>query len=311
MKPEIIFQTDNVDKIYITVALPALNAKNIIWLALESLVRQTLDEDVYWELIICEEYGISIDIIKEYIDKLKDSHCSRLVYVNIDPNKFGIYKNKFLLIEKWVYSANIASLTSKIYALMACDDYMHPKRLQIHYDHFKDKNCIMSCHPMAAFYNLNNGKMFLYDGKLKDKMQIDNMQTHPSMAFRTTDIKRINIKILFFNIDSYIFREIKKIHGINFKKNNIFYHTGNEWKNGFFTDGMNSISQYRTAFYDKNSKDVIFDYNAFDNNKLDKLIGRAFFCNPINDYISKRYDYTYIDDYIPRDVFDALLKIKN
>ena len=195
---------------------------------------------------------------------------------------------------------------------MASDDYMHPTRLQIHYNHFKNEECIVSCHPIGVFYNINNGKLFIYDGFLKDKFKLFTKWAHPSMAFRTTDIKRIKVGLIFRGIDGHIYKEIKRIYGSTFDPiDNISYYMGDDWKFGFFTDGMNNISDDRILHYNKSLHNTIHDLTATENNNVSKLSGHIFFCNPVNECTSKQYNYTYITDYIPQDVYEKLSKLKN
>jgi hypothetical protein len=310
MIPNIMYETENINKTQITVSLPVFKSKNIIWLALESLSRQVFDHNIYWELIICEEYMESIEIIKSYSDRLKNINCTRIVYVNIDPIKHGVYEDKFLLLEKWIYSANIATISSEIYVLMASDDYMHPTRLQIHYNHFKDENCIVSCHPIGSFYNIKTDKMFIYDGLLNDEFILKTKWAHPSMAYRIGDMKKINVKIIFRSIDSYMYTEIRKLYGDRFNPNkNVFYYAGDDWKYGFFTDGMNNISN-RELYYNKGLNNTIRDLDAAKNKESHKFSSQQFYCNPINEFTSKIYNYTHIMDYIPHDIYENLLNLK-
>ena len=58
--------TNNQLPIELTVGLPALNAKQIIWLPLESL-RLQIELNFGWELIIMEEDGVSEEIIKSFV----------------------------------------------------------------------------------------------------------------------------------------------------------------------------------------------------------------------------------------------------
>ena len=131
----IINWSNETDKkeIELTVGLPAYRAKSIIWLALESLKNQ-VNINFGWELIVMEENAESKDVIESFIDKLPG--CQRIILRNVE--------KKILLVDKWIGIAKDASATSRIFALQAADDYSPPKRLWIHYQHFQNRNCYMS-----------------------------------------------------------------------------------------------------------------------------------------------------------------------
>lgn len=299
---KILLKTNNIPKI--SVALPAYNAKYIIWLALESLIRQ--DISVHWELIICEENSESINIVKGYVNRLRKNKCSKITYVNIDPIKMGQYSNKFLLLEKWIYMSYLA--ITDIFVLMACDTYGHCDRLKYHYEHFKNKDCIVSTQPIGVFYNILNKKIFIFDGLEKDKLKGDK-RLHLNIAFRTNDIRQIKITKIEKSIDSYIFNEIKKLYNFNANKN-IYYYNGDKWKYGLDTDGMNNISLERSKFYDVDEKvinNILELLKKLDTNKLNKY--PAFFCLPLYSQVIDKYNYHGVNNYIPKNILLKLSQI--
>jgi hypothetical protein len=244
-----IWESDN--NIELTVALPAYNNKRIIYLALESLKNQT-NINFNWELIVIEEQGLSYNLIKKYQNIIPG--CKRIIYIGIN--------TQILLIEKWKIMSLLSSNTSKVYVMQASDDYSPPKRLFIHYEHFKNTNCYYSTQPKGIFYNLKNKKKIIYDGTT-----INNYRNHLNMATRTSDIRNISIKHIKKGIDGYIFNYIKNTHKL-YNKQFIFTDTQidkNNWKYGFCTDGANTISKHRTDQYTKPKK-IFRIYN-----KTDKL----------------------------------------
>lgn len=277
----------NFKPIELTVALPALNAKKIIWLALESLKNQT-DITFAWELIVFEEEGVSKEIVISYAGLLPG--CVKIIYKTI--TKYDAYykiedikKNNctsyYTLLEKWINMARIADKNSKIFVKHAVDCYSPPKRLNIHYEHFKkNKMCYYSTQPKGYFYNINLNKYFLYDGiriepyNWKSYHLHNNLKyqgypynkdiifrgCHLNMALRTNIIKLIKLPKypIRAGLDGYILYNISKIIGISPEQQKIIFTDGEidkeNWKYSLDTDGFNNISKKRSLFYNKYDK---------------------------------------------------------
>lgn len=222
-------------EIELTVALPVFKSEKIIWLALESLKNQT---DIYfgWELIIWEEYGKSVDIIKEFVGMLPN--CQKIVHKSL--------KNRMLLINKWIGISYNSASTSRIFVLQAADDYSPPKRLVTHYEHFNNPRCYFSMQMKGLFYNLNNGKKIFYLGK-------DNKKNHLNMAYLIKHMKLVKKTYIKEGVDFYIKKSINNITRNNITKE-VLYDDSNNWKYGFFTDGNNIISLSRKKYYDYPTK---------------------------------------------------------
>lgn len=269
------------DSAEITVALPALNSDKIIWLALESLKNQIDLQNITWELICFEEYGKSRDIIQSYIEQLPN--CVRIFHKFIDPIKdsrikTGAFKNKYLLIDKWINIAKIASSESKVYVMHATDCYSPPKRLITHWEHFQNKECFLSTQPKGVFYNIINGKTILYNGSNVRK-------THLNMAWRTNDIKKLPYTNINRNVDGYVINHIGK-----FNKNNIFYDDTDNWKYSLDTDGYNNISLHRRKFYNLKKNSGVW------------ILLTPKYCKTVN--------YDGINIYIPSYILDKLKTLK-
>lgn len=298
----------------LTVALPLKNMNKIIKLSLESLKNQT-NINFNWELIIWDDYNDSFEIIKNYINKLPG--CVMILYRNINP-KLDYRKNngnpgKFLLIDKWIGMANVSSKTSKVFVLAAGDDYSSPKRLHIHYEHFKNPKCLLSMQIKSVFINLNknnhstnnlNQRLLLYDGLMIDPNMTSN---HPFMAYRTESVRKVTPVNQFSRIDNYLFR---KIVGDN-RNNNTILETStidqDNWKYGFNTHGYNQISKTRGRFWDninppfrKLNHDV-----TITKTKKNKLIIRTI--NTSTPMINK--EYIDIEHYIPSDIISLLQEL--
>lgn len=269
--------TDNPTNIELTVSIPTYNARGIIWLALESL-RYQINVNFEWELIIWEEYGISHDIINSFIGKLPN--CKRILYKSLD--------KKISLTSKWVGMANDASSTSKIYVLQSADDYSSPKRLYIHYEHFKDKNCIISTQNRCLFYYIQAQKKVLYSGGFTN----NNLSISPNMqinnAVLTNDMKKVTPNGKSVNVDAYICSSITKL---NDKKRRKIYSDNsvdkNNWKYSLCTDGYNNISSRKGA-YNKVRANKFYEFKRF----------------------SKEWGYGNMEDYIPKNVLNFLDNLK-
>jgi hypothetical protein len=130
----------------LTVALPTFNNKNILWLQLESLIKQITTFD--WELIVCEEQTKNMfgeSSLLKYKERLQSVNCVKLKYIPL--------KNHIPLSKKWHIIAEAAE--GYTFTFCASDDYSSPNRLEIShkyicdgYDWFDVKK--------ALFLNLNS-----------------------------------------------------------------------------------------------------------------------------------------------------------
>jgi hypothetical protein len=238
----------NPKTIEMTVALPSYKAKNIIWIALESL---RLQENITfgWELIIYEENNESSHTVKQFLAKLP--LCQRIKYKSLNPStdgrKNGKFKGRVLLIDKWYWIMLDRSPTSKIYVMHAADDYSPSNRLATHYKHFTtDKNCIFSTQKRGVFYNIRTGRKVVYNGT-------DINRTHLNMAYSMTYFNKIDNNIeQNSGIDNHIKSVIEKKNNIKLTTKNIRFLDNDDkliWRSGLFTDGCNTISLNRKNIY--------------------------------------------------------------
>lgn len=284
------------DKITMTVAMPILNGKDIIWLALDSLKNQT-NINFNWELIIMEEYGLSRNTIKKYENELPG--CVKIIHKGFDPLDIGIkkgkHKGKFPLISKWIWIAKNTSKNSEVFVLQAVDCYSSPQRLFIHNEHFKNKDCIFSSQPKGIFYNILTEQTVLYSASNNDKSK-----THLNMALRTPHIKKyVHKNTPRFNksIDRHLIDCILKNIGqknLN-HKNHYFDNSINKenWKYSLDTDGFNNISIARINIYD-----II-------NKKKNKNTYKGHM------ELWKNNNNHEIDDYIPKNILLKLKELKD
>ena len=250
----------NKKPVELTIALPALNANQIIWLALESLKNQT-NINFAWELIVFEEEGISKEIVQSYKGLLPG--CVRIIYKTITKDDAfykieDIQENKctsyYTLLEKWINIAKISDKNSKIFVKHSVDCYSSPKRLYIHYEHFKNDMCYYSTQPKGYFYNMSEDKWLLYDGY---KLEPNNIikGCHLNIALRTNIMKLIDLpeKQKQNGLNGYILYNVIKIINIKPEEIKIIF-TDNEidsenWKYSLCIDGYNNISLLRKKLY--------------------------------------------------------------
>lgn len=250
---DIEWKSNDIQKpIIMTVALPALNSENIIWLAMTSLKYQR-NIGFNWELIIWEEFAKSRKVIEFFVGKLRN--CKRIVHKYINPKRMGRTRGslvgKFLLIDKWRGIANQSSHESKIFVLHAADCFSPPNRLAIHYRHFLNKKCFFSTQVKGTFFNINTGKTITYNGRKIDENLIGN---HLNMAIRTKDMKKIPSVERNKGIDGFILANIRKMNNLKKTPGHIFPDTSiikDNWKYSLDTDGHNNISIKRKYNYIK------------------------------------------------------------
>ena len=186
---------------------------------------------------------------------------------------------------------------SKVFVKHAVDCYSSPKRLYIHYKHFKNKDCYYSTQPKGYFYNINKNKYFFYNGvriepynwqnyfhknniisrKISNNKSIIYRGCHLNMALRTDIMKKVKLSInpKRAGLDGYILYQIFNIINIIPSEKKIIF-TDDEidkdnWKYSLDTDGYNNISNR--------------------NDSYDNLIPSKPHCIPTNNIIHKIPDY--------------------
>ena len=235
--------------ITLTVAHPLKHMERISWLAFESLRRQE-SIDFGWELIVFEDGNDSEETLMNFIGKLPG--CQRVYYNKMNKEEDG----RLFLIDKWVGIARVASRTSLGYVMQAGDVYSPTKRLHIHNEHFKNKDCYFSMYPRGMSYDIRSGKKIFYDAYSTDKVYHNNGyfgRLHFMKAVRTRDMRKVPIIDRNRRIDKHIRLSILAMNKIDLTSKKVIFSAdeidpGN-WRTGFNTDGMNIISN-RRPFYE-------------------------------------------------------------
>jgi glycosyltransferase involved in cell wall biosynthesis len=213
-------ETRNFKAPEISIAVPTWNNANILWLALEGLLRQKTDHA--FEVIVSEcpkdkEY-VSEKTIREYADKFSDRGCA-LVYLR--------NKEKMSLANKWIQMAKTAR--SPYLIMLGSDDYAPSEMVETYVDLFRE-GVEWVDNRETAFYDLKTRRMGWFrapEGKTSCEFATLSERV---ASMPETDLPR--------NIDGYILAHVKPraMHGVIFT-------------DGVHTDGANSISHHRAAMY--------------------------------------------------------------
>lgn len=165
------------EKPTITVALPLWRARDIAWLALESLCRQVTDQQ--WELIIAEETDprhepFTKDRLAFMVNRLRDAGCVEVTYLPITA--------WIPLSEKWRIIAKMAHPNSKAFILQAADCYSEPNRLQRTHEALANNDWTHT--HKGVFLDLKNNRKALYQHPR-------NYPTALNMAVRTQLLRNL------------------------------------------------------------------------------------------------------------------------
>lgn len=219
----------------LTYALPMYRAKNIGWLALESLCRQE-NIDFEWELIILEEPQQSMGEAKvlEYQQRLEHVGCTRLKYVALP--------QWIPLSQKWINIAKLAD--SEGFLLAGCDDYAPPNRLSETKAMF-DAGAEWTHVPVGLFYDIANDNFGVFDYNLADHVcGLDK-------AGRTDIIKNSlpETSTRTRSVDGWMYDQIVSYLG---RTPHTQMNSSEDWRHGVFTDGLNNICSSRRDLYGAN-----------------------------------------------------------
>ena len=212
----------------LTCALPMYRAKDIGWLALESLCRQE-DIDFDWELIVIEEAEecFGEGAVKRYGSRLRDVGCVQVKYTQLP--------EWIPLAEKWRMIGQQSN--SFGFLLVAADCYSQPKRLAQSYTLLQEYEWVQSS--LGAFYDIESGKQCIFDHALY------HHQCALNMCFRTEFAAAIPESTRRRNIDGWMFQQISAHLGRQLR---VGQNTADDWMRGVDTQGMNNISNGRRSY---------------------------------------------------------------
>lgn len=220
-KKELIEKND----IRLTVGLPCLNSKDIVWLALEGLSRQKTS--VKWELIVFEDAHnpCGVDYFKEWLPKLEN--CERLTYIYCD--------TKVALSYKWRKMGQLMASGSLGLMLQASDCYSEPNRIESTYQLLND-GCDWIHKLKGYFYNIDTRQMMLFN--------FNGCVTGLDMAISKDALNLLPDEDKHQSVDRWLFNNASKKEGFKIGVNE-----SPTWDNGVDTDGRNRISLTRRSLY--------------------------------------------------------------
>lgn len=216
----------------ITVALPTWGNKDIVFLAMEGLIRQK--DSPPWELLVLEcrsanEAGTTF--FESYWDKLQKAGCIRLQYE---------YSKKHMpLNQKWLTMAHQASCESEAFLLQGADDYPHPERNKTAGEAIAAGHDWYDCRYYYQ-YHIALDKMIMYDNGQEDAGSPGIWKTGFNMAMKTQRVRDIvSNKYVRKGVDFWLF------DNTNTKSR---YVDQTKYK-GVSTTGLNTISNKRFKFF--------------------------------------------------------------
>ena len=213
----------------ITVALPTWNNKDIVWLAMEGLVRQKNSPE--WELLILECRSLNeagADFFRSYWNKLQKAGCVRM--------KYAFCESRMPLNQKWVKLAKEAHPESEMFLIQASDDYPHPERNEQPTKHNVD------WYDCRSYYSYHIGldKLLLFDNQQTDANKPGEWKTGFNMAIKTDLVRNIKSdQVVRKGVDFWLFNTA----GAKSR------YVDQKIYNGLSTTGLNTISNKRYKYF--------------------------------------------------------------
>ena len=214
-------------KISLSVILPLFRAKNIAWVALESLTRQ-VDIDFKWELIVIEEQfenPFGLEEILKYSSKLKKIGCSSITYISL--------KKWIPLSAKWYFLVNETNKSSEMIAFCAADMYQSKFRLSKQYKTLKEKNKNWYKIGKNIIYDLESNFHVIYS-VLEERSDSCSVMTTKNL------VKNLPLVCIKKNVDSWLYNTLLS-EGLDF-----FYDKKSDLSNETINvNGLNNLSRGR------------------------------------------------------------------
>jgi len=235
-QPELINLNENPPaNIKLTVGLPLYRAKNIAWVAFESLCRQQ-SIDFGWELIVIEENVEGLlpfgkDNVLSYTGRLEEAGCKKIIYVPVS--------QWTPLSSKWFDIVDRASSESICMLLQSADCYSSPGRLKETLRLFESENADWVHSRIHVIYNISDEKIVLYD-HIKAGHNCGS-----DMAIRISVLKSLHSSARRFGekirsgVDGFLYKQCQLIKKDEFA---VFHDTTDNWKHSININGMNNIS---------------------------------------------------------------------
>lgn len=203
---------------------------------MEGLCRQKAPESL-WEVEVCEEQLDGMagrSFYESYWPRLAAIGCVRIKYV-------PIYARVPLSI-KWRTIAQHAHEDSRMMLLQAVDDFSHPQRL-------RDTETALNRGAMwyhtryGMFYNILTGTVMEYD---HSSLTNGKFKTGLHIAFSTPWARLLPKQDVYSGVDGWLYNSLMRLTR---NQMTICYDENRNHTKGVFTDGMNTISQWRRNRY--------------------------------------------------------------
>lgn len=228
-------ENHNIDPdIKLTVGLPLYRAKNIAWIAFESLCRQQ-SIDFGWELIVIEETVDKLlpfgkDNVLSYARRLEEAGCKKITYIPIS--------QWVPLSSKWFNIADRASSESICMLLQSADCYSSPGRLKETLKLFEAKNADWVHSRIHVIYNISDEKIVLYDHVKAGHNCGSDMAIRISILKSLHSSARHSGEKIRSGVDGFLYKQCQLIKN----KFAVLHDTTDNWKHSINVNGMNNIS---------------------------------------------------------------------
>lgn len=204
----------------ITVALPTWNNANILWLQLESLLRQQTEKSFEVIVLECPVSGgyPSEDLVKSYVGKFAE-RGAELRYIKAE--------KRMPLIHKWRAIAQAASTPRLL--MVASDNYTSKYAVDAYCYAFEQGHDWIDC-PVGVFYDIASRKLA--------EFRAPQGRTGLLFATHTAAIAALPDHDDARNLDGFMYDHVshENIGHLSFE-------------DGILTDGYNTISHHRAAKY--------------------------------------------------------------
>jgi hypothetical protein len=213
----------------ITVALPMYKAREIGWLALESLARQVCPYP--WELIMIEEQGeehapMDARVREAYVRGLHDAGCVRIHH---EPLAEWIP-----LSHKWRDLASLCAPTSQTFILQAADCYSSPNRLKRSHEAIT-RGADWTHSLVGVFLDIPGNRKALY-------RHPPRFPTGLNMAVRTELVRGLPTDVVRKGVDRWLHMCATRAKGSPLT---VKVDTSQDYLQALDTHGFNNISRWR------------------------------------------------------------------
>lgn len=215
-----------------TIALPCYNARDIIFISIESLIKQ-VNVNYSWELLVCEEpheKEVGLEYFSKWTKVLEEKGCVSFQYLYLD--------NHVNLAKKWQIMSKLSDNNSKSFLLWEADDYSPSIRMSLTYQYINKEDYDWMDFTKGFFYSIPLEKLILYN---------INRKTNLFKSVKLSLIKFIPDREKRKGTDNFLRKVALYTKGSPLKKKNI----DTLYMDAICTDGENTLSTKRYKFYNE------------------------------------------------------------